>query len=101
MLRLDEEGLPRRAQSRKAEGMVFRFDHESYVVVYCREHSDVVQMVSNLADQEVAEMYANNIRSRGGFVFQVCSAGVLIAALKLIKDKESTADHADDTDGRE
>ena len=69
------------------ENIVFRFDHESYCVVCCRENSDVVQMVSNLADKTVAEMYADGIRNRGGHVFAVVSAGVLVAALELIKSK--------------
>ena len=64
---------------------VFRFDHETYCVVCCRENSDVVHVVSNLADKTVAEMYADGLRNRGGHVFAVVSAGVLIAALKLVK----------------
>lgn len=68
-----------------AVGIVFRFDHEAYCVVCCRENSDVVQMVSNLADKTVADMYADGIRNRGGHVFAVVSAGVLVAALDLIK----------------
>lgn len=64
---------------------VFRFDAESYCVVYCRENSDVVQMTSNLADSEVAEMYADAIRKRGGHVFKSVPAGVLVAALELVK----------------
>ncbi len=64
---------------------VVRFDAEAFCVVYCREHSDVVQMTSNLADRTVADMYASAIKERGGHVFKVASAGVLVAALMLIK----------------
>ena len=63
----------------------FRFDHELYCVVFCRENSDVVQMVSNLASKTVAKMYADGIRNRGGHVFSVVSAGDLVAALHLVK----------------
>lgn len=73
------------------EGIVFRFDHESYCVVCCRENSDVVQMVSNLADRSVADMYADGVRNRGGHVFAVVPAGVLVAALHLIKPEKSSA----------
>jgi len=68
---------------------VFRFDRESFCVVFCRENSGVVQMTSNLPDKELAERCASMIRDRGGHVFSVVSAGVLIAALKLIKQKSS------------
>ena len=64
---------------------VFRFDHEAYCVVFCRENSAVVQMTSNLADETVAQMYANGIRERGGHVFRAVPAGVLVAALELIR----------------
>ena len=67
---------------------VFRFDAESYCLIYCREHSDVVQMTSNIADAEVAEMMADGIRKRGGHVFRAVPAGVLVAALELIKKPE-------------
>lgn len=49
---------------------------------------DVVQMTSNIADAEVAEMMADGIRKRGGHVFRAVPAGVLIAALELIKKPE-------------
>lgn len=67
------------------EDIVFRFDHKSYCVVCCRENSDVVQVVSNLADKTVADMYADDIRNRGGHVFAVVPAGVLVAALGLLE----------------
>ena len=70
---------------RRPENIVFRFDHDAYCVVCCRENSDVVQMVSNLADKAVADMYADGIRNRGGHVFAVVPAGVLVAALNLVK----------------
>lgn len=66
---------------------VFRFDADSYCIVFCREHSSVVQMTSNIAHAEIAEMHADTIRNNGGHVLQVCSAGVLVAALKLIRNK--------------
>lgn len=66
---------------------VFRFDHESYCVVCCRENSDVVHMVANLADKSVAEMYADGIRRRGGHVFSVLSAGTLVAALMKLREE--------------
>jgi len=44
-------------------------------------------MTSNLADAEVAEMYADAIRKRGGHVFKAVPAGVLVAALELVKSK--------------
>lgn len=68
---------------------VFKFDGDSYCVIYCREHSDVVQMTSNIADATVAEMYVKSLRERGCHVFRALPAGVLIAALELIKTKET------------
>lgn len=65
---------------------VYRFDADGWCVVYCREHSDVVQMTSNLADEEIANKYAQMIRDDGGHVFRVVRAGVLVAALDLIHD---------------
>lgn len=38
------------------ESEVIRFDAESWVVVHLRPHSDVVQVTSNIADEEVAKM---------------------------------------------
>ena len=64
---------------------VRRFDAESWVCVHCRPHSDVVQVTSNLADEDVADAYAAWITETNGHVFKVCKAGVLVAALKLIK----------------
>ena len=68
---------------------VFKFDGDSYCVIYCREHSDVVQMTSNIADATVAEMYVKALQERGCHVFRALPAGVLIAALELIKKKET------------
>lgn len=62
-----------------------RFDGESYCVVHCRPNSDVVQMTSNIADRELAIRIANEIRKQGGHVFRVAPAGVVVAALFLIK----------------
>lgn len=64
---------------------VFRFDGESWCVVFCREHSDVVQVTSNISSEDIANRHANSLRILGGHVFRVCKAGVLIAALELIK----------------
>lgn len=64
---------------------VFRFDADSFVVVHCNENSGVVQMASNIADLTTAKMYAAGIRERGGHVFSVVPAGVLVAALKMVK----------------
>ena len=64
---------------------VFRFDAESWCVVHCRLDSDVVQMTSNIADEVLANQHAQNVRLLGGHVFRVCKAGVLVAALELIK----------------
>lgn len=75
----------------RPEDIVFRFDRELYCVVCCREDSDVVQMVSNLADKTVADMYADGIRNRGGHVFAVVPAGALVASLHLIKSEKSSA----------
>lgn len=66
---------------------VFRFDAESWCVVYSRANSGVVQMTSNIATEEVAKKYADAIRLTGGHVFRVVPAGVLIAALDLIQSK--------------
>lgn len=63
---------------------VFRFDADSWCVVHCRAHSDVVQMTSNLADEEIANQYAGLVRADGGHVFRVVQSGVLVAALGLI-----------------
>lgn len=63
---------------------VRRFDAESWVCVHCRQNSDVVQVTSNIADEATAELYATAIKESGGFVFRICKAGVLVAALQLI-----------------
>ena len=80
----NDESAPRSSHC----STVFRFDAESYCLIFCREHSDVVQMTSNIADAEVAEMMADGIRKRGGHVFRAVPAGVLVAALELIKKPE-------------
>lgn len=64
---------------------VFRFDGDAYCMIHCRPNSDVVQMTSNIADAEVGNMMADELRKRGGHVFRVVPANVLIAALELIK----------------
>ena len=64
-----------------------RFDGESYCVIFCREHSDVVQMTSNLGGKEVAEMMVDAMKKRGDHVFKAVPAGVLVAALELIVKK--------------
>jgi len=64
---------------------VFRFDGESWCVVFCRPNSDVVQMTSNIPDEECAISHAERLRADGYHVFRACPAGVLIAALELIK----------------
>lgn len=66
---------------------VFRFDGESYCIIYCREHSDVVQMTGNVADAAVAAMMVEEMRKRGCHVFRAVPAGVLVAALELIKSE--------------
>lgn len=71
---------------RKDDGVI-RFDAESWVCVFLMPNSDVVAMTSNIVDETVAKMMADGIRERGGHVFQICKAGVLIAALQLIKSK--------------
>lgn len=73
---------------------VFRFDAESYCLIYCREHSDVVQVTSNIADAEVAEMMAYAIRKRGGHVIHSVPAGVLVAAIELVKSNQSEVSDA-------
>ena len=72
------------------DGKVVRFDGESWCVVFCLECSDVVQMTSNLSSEEIATVHAQIIRNRGGHIFRVCKAGVLVAALELIKTEETT-----------
>lgn len=64
---------------------VQRFDGDSFCVIYCRPNSDIVQMSSNIATEELAERMADYIREIGGFVFRVVQACVLIAALHLVK----------------
>ncbi len=64
---------------------VFRFDGESWCVVFCRPNSDVVQMTSNIPDEECAISHVERLRADGYHVFRACPAGVLIAALELIK----------------
>lgn len=66
---------------------VFKFDGESYCIIYCSENSDVVQMTSNVADAAVAAMMVEEMRKRGCHVFRAVPAGVLIAALELIKSE--------------
>lgn len=67
---------------------VIRFDPNAYVVVFICPHSDVLQVTSNIADEAVAKMYAERIANQGGHVIRYCKAGVLVAALELIKGKE-------------
>ena len=68
---------------------VFRFDGESWCVIFCRPNSDVVQMTSNIADETTAMNYIRELRVQGYHVFRAVPAGVLIAALELIKTKET------------
>lgn len=70
---------------------LFRFDANAYVCVHCRPNSGVVQVTSNLADATVAKMYADSVRAIGGHVFATVQAGVLIAALQLIKEERRGA----------
>ncbi len=67
------------------DGLIFRFEGDTFVCVHCRPNSGVVQMTSNLADAKVAKMYADGIRESGGHVFSILPAGTLVAALKLVK----------------
>lgn len=71
-----------------SKAQVRRFDAESWVCVHCRPSSDVVQVTSNIADEEAAEKYATAIKESGGFVFRICKAGVLVAALQLIVSRD-------------
>lgn len=64
---------------------VFRFDGESWCVVFCRPNSDIVQMTSNIPDEKCATSHVERLRADGYHVFRTCKAGVLIAALELIK----------------
>lgn len=70
---------------------VFRFDADSYCMVHCRPNSDVVQMTSNIANVEVAEMMAEELKNRGGYVFHCVPAGVLVAALEMVKSNQQKA----------
>lgn len=62
---------------------VVRFDSESWCMIYCLPNSDVVQMCSNIADQQTANTMAKALKDKGGHVFSVLPAGVLIASLVL------------------
>lgn len=62
-----------------------RFDAESWVVVHLQSHSDVVQVTSNIADEEVAKTYCRLVEDNGGHVFASVKAGVLVAALMHIR----------------
>ena len=64
---------------------MFKFDGEAWCIIFCRANSDVVQMTSNLASEEVAVHMANSIKANEGYVFRVAQIKVLIAALELIK----------------
>lgn len=68
---------------------VVRFDAESWVCVHTLPNSETVSVCSNLADGDVAAKYADGIRKQGGHVFKICPAGVLVAALMLIKESEA------------
>lgn len=59
-----------------------RIDTEAYVVIYVPGHSEVLAMVSNCADQIVANMYADGIRRDGGHVFYILSVGQLLEMLR-------------------
>ncbi len=65
------------------DGQVFRFDAESWCMVYCLPNSDIVQMCSNIADQRNAIAMSAALKEKGGHVFSVLPAGVLVAALVL------------------
>ena len=67
---------------------MFRFDAESWCVVFCLKRSYTVQMTSNIASESIAMAHARGITEGGGHVFRVCKAGVLVAALELIKNRE-------------
>lgn len=70
------------------DNTVFRFDGESWCVIFCRPNSDVVQMTSNLGDEKCANQHVEHLRDAGYHVFRACPAGVLIAALELIKTQK-------------
>lgn len=64
------------------------FDAESYCIVHLRPNSGIVQMMSNIADRQCAQKYAQQIELDGGHVFALVPAGVLVAALQLIKKEK-------------
>jgi hypothetical protein len=68
---------------------VIRFNPDAYVCVHMLNHSEAVQVASNIVDEHVAKMYERAVIKNGGHVFKTCKAGVLIAALELIKEKAS------------
>lgn len=68
-----------------SKNKIVRFDGDSWCVIFCRPNSDVVQMTSNIADEVTAINYMRELRGHGYHVFKACPAGVLIAALELIK----------------
>lgn len=67
---------------------VFRFDSNSYCIVFCAANSDVVQMTSNIATEELADRMVAEMRAGGCHVFHCVPAGILVAALHLIRAKE-------------
>lgn len=67
---------------------VFHFDADKYCLIYCGPHSGVVQMTGNISDAKFAEYMAETITRQGGHVFRAVPAGVLVAALELIKRQE-------------
>ena len=68
--------------------MTFNFDGESYCIVFCGSGSAVVQMTSNIADENLAMRMAHEMKLSGCHIFRVIKAGVLIAAMELIKNQE-------------
>jgi hypothetical protein len=65
---------------------VFKFENKSYCIIFCAANSDVVQMTSNIATKELAEKMRREMAQSGCHVFHCVPAGILIAALHLVKE---------------
>lgn len=72
----------------ESEPEYVRFDADSYCVVHLRPNSNVVQVMSNIADETCAKRYSRQVELDGGHVFAAVPAGVLIAALQLIRKEK-------------
>jgi len=67
---------------------MIKFSGDHWCMVHLRPNSDVVQVAGNIENEDCAKAFADLNRQRGGYVFCVCTAGELVAALELLRSRK-------------